>query len=256
MKEQHRNLIGKKYGLLTIKSIIPYYSEKRPNQKNYNVEVYCEGCQKIKTLRLRSVIEGNANSCGCQKYKNKKRGLENPRCKDLTNKQFGKLTVIRIDETKTKRISWICQCECGNSTSVETRHLLGGKITSCGCNHYLKGKENPCWKGYEEISGRQWSRVENGAKERNISFNVSIEYAWKIFLDQNGVCKLSGKKLKFAYGEKDGNASLDRIDSTRGYEVGNIQWLDKKINLMKLDLPEDEFVGLCKSVVKQNEKTT
>jgi hypothetical protein len=256
MTEKHVNLIEQTFGSLTIKEIVPFYRKNNLKQKDYNAKVFCHVCKGIGELRLKSVLEGNAKSCGCSKYLGRKKGLNNPRCKDLTNQRFGKLTVLKIDESKTKRISWICLCDCGKTTSVETRHLMGGKITSCGCNHHLKGKENPCWKGYEEISGRQWSRVESGAKERNISFNVSIEYAWKMFLEQKGICKLSGKQLKFAYGEKDGNASLDRIDSIKGYEEGNIQWLDKKINLMKLDLPESEFIELCKSVVKQNEIST
>lgn len=256
MKEEHIKLLGQKFGLLTIKNIIPYYLEGKPSQKNYNAEVYCEACKEIKTLRLRSVLEGHADSCGCQKYKNRPRGLDNKKCIDLTNKRFGKLVALRIDPSKTKRVFWICQCDCGNIKSIAAKHLISDHTESCGCNYHRKGKDNPCWKGYEEISGQHWKRIQSGAKERDIAFNLDIEYAWKKFLDQNRKCMLSGIELTLPSGTNEGNASLDRIDSTKGYESDNIQWLDKNINLMKLDLPESKFIELCKSVAKQNEKIT
>lgn len=43
-------------------------------------------------------------------------------------------------------------------------------------------------------------------------------------------------------------ASLDRIDSTRGYVVGNLQWIHKDLNLMKNTLPTSLFIEWCKKV--------
>lgn len=49
-----------------------------------------------------------------------------------------------------------------------------------------------------------------------------------------------------------GNASLDRIDNTKGYVAGNIQWVHKAINLMKLDLVQKDFINWCKKVAENN----
>ena len=38
-----------------------------------------------------------------------------------------------------------------------------------------------------------------------------------------------------------GTASLDRIDSTKGYVRGNIQWVHKDINWFKRDYPKISF---------------
>jgi len=43
-------------------------------------------------------------------------------------------------------------------------------------------------------------------------------------------------------------ASLDRIDSSKGYESGNIQWVHKQLNNMKQALPENEFFEWIKLV--------
>ena len=44
-------------------------------------------------------------------------------------------------------------------------------------------------------------------------------------------------------------ASLDRIDSSKGYTIDNIQWLHKDINKMKWDFSQEKFLELCKKIV-------
>ena len=46
--------------------------------------------------------------------------------KDLTGQTFGKLTVIkRVEDQKAGRPMWLCQCECGNLTTVSSTRLSG-----------------------------------------------------------------------------------------------------------------------------------
>lgn len=47
-------------------------------------------------------------------------------------------------------------------------------------------------------------------------------------------------------------ASLDRIDSSRGYEIDNIQWVHKDVNKMKMGLSQNEFIDICKIISKNN----
>ena len=46
------------------------------------------------------------------------------------------------------------------------------------------------------------------------------------------------------------NASLDRIDSKKGYIEGNVHWVFKSINRLKSDLTHTEFIELCGLVSK------
>lgn len=54
---------------------------------------------------------------------------------NLENQRFGRLVVIEDDGTRTssKRILWLCRCDCGNTAHVRADHLKSGKIRSCGC---------------------------------------------------------------------------------------------------------------------------
>jgi len=178
---------------------------------------------------------------------------------DLGNK-FGKLTPIALGTDKNGNYTrYLCICDCGNSHSVSKSHLRSGKITHCGCDSYLGAKHHQ-WKGSGDISGDFWYshvvRSANGSKgNRTVKeLTITIEEAWNIFLAQNKKCALSGILLNFPKKSKDKNynASLDRIDSSKGYITGNIQWVHKHINLMKNKFDNQYFIDMCKLISKIN----
>jgi len=53
---------------------------------------------------------------------------------DLTGKVFGRLTAVSLDMSGIRRgRRWLCQCECGNQTSIASISLTFGHTRSCGC---------------------------------------------------------------------------------------------------------------------------
>lgn len=99
-----------------------------------------------------------------------------------------------------------------------------------------------------DIHMNYWSSLKTGAKRRNLEFSISIEYGWRLFLNQNKKCAISDIDLIFRNNNSDKKsqtASLDRIDSSKGYVEGNVQWVHKKINTIKWDLDQKEFIELC-----------
>lgn len=57
---------------------------------------------------------------------------------DLTGQVFGKLTVIRRNGIIYPQAAWLCQCECGNTSTVRGQSLRIGDTTSCGCNNVAR----------------------------------------------------------------------------------------------------------------------
>ena len=75
-----------------------------------------------------------------------------------------------------------------------------------------------------------------------------------MFLKQNKKCALSGVLLSFNTIAKNQTskktASLDRIDSSKGYIEGNVQWVHKKINDLKSNFDEDTLIKMCNLISK------
>ena len=50
--------------------------------------------------------------------------------------------------------------------------------------------------------------------------------------------------------------TIDRIDSSKGYTVDNVQWVHKDINLMKNHFSESQLIDFCQRILdKHNERT-
>jgi hypothetical protein len=167
---------------------------------------------------------------------------------NLKNQKYGLLTALYVlpNRNKYQRFIWQCKCKCGNMTQVSISNWK--KIKSCGCLKKIIGKNNKGWKGYKEISGRYWGLCKKNAQQRKLKFNITINYVWRLFLKQNRQCALSNIPIHFYKSRQNyrhQSASLDRIDSSKGYIKNNIQWVHKDINRLKSNFNENDFKKLC-----------
>lgn len=232
---------GKKFGKLVV---IEYTNIKNNCGRNM-WKCKCDCGKEILTIsgQLRN---GHKTSCGCS---------HPHKFQDLTGKKYGKLTVIGFDgiiKRKTfSKYMWKCKCDCGNITKTTGHSLKSGNTLSCGCLLKRSNKDNPIYKGYEEISSSIFNVIIRRSKYNKMACNISIKYIWDLFIKQNRKCALSGLDLRFPKNYNDyGNASLDRIDSDEGYIIGNVQWVHKDINQMKSNHKEHYFIDLCKKVAE------
>jgi hypothetical protein len=172
---------------------------------------------------------------------------------DLNGQKFGKWTVLSINRTDKGKVTWKCRCECGQEKNVLGYNLVSKKSISCRkCVVRPKGSSSPNFKGYGDIPMDYWTNIIRGALKRNLSVSITLQDIWKLFLKQDKKCALTQRPLFFnsVYGKYDGNASLDRIDSLKGYELDNIQWIHKNINWMKGNFSQQEFINECRFVAK------
>ena len=163
--------------------------------------------------------------------------------KDLTGKTFGHLYVIGVsDVSRNGHYRYHVRCSCGVEKVVLGTHMLQGNTTHCGCS-----KRKPRnWKGTGTVSATYFSSIKRGAEggkgRKPIVFNITIEYVADLLDNkQQGRCALTGLDISI----KDKTASLDRVDSSKGYEKGNLQWLHKDVNMMKRHYSQDYFKYLC-----------
>jgi hypothetical protein len=165
--------------------------------------------------------------------------------------RFGKLEVVSLSsERRHGQIMWLCKCDCGNLKLVNSSNLAkpGGGTKSCGCSRHRPAHNRT---NCGELGGQYWSTVKGGARERGIEIRITIQQAWEAYAKQGGRCALSGVELLMSpkWSERSSQtASLDRIDSSRPYELDNIQWVHKDINKMKNTLNQAVFLEWCRKV--------
>jgi len=179
--------------------------------------------------------------------------------KDLTGQKFNSLTVIkRADSSRQGSSTWVCQCVCGKEIVASSDHLTrkSQPIKSCGCQRFKRGNQHKQWNGFEGISGGWWAnhilRERSQVARPKVPVIITKEYAWELFLKQDKKCALSGIEITIAGDHKINTASIDRIDSSKGYEEGNIQWVHKHINFMKRTYSQEYFIEMCKKVAENN----
>lgn len=126
------NYVGKKLGKLTILAELP--SHITPNGSRQRiVKVHCD-CGNEYTTRLTTAKKTKM----CTKCK--KRSYR----KNLVGNRYGKLVIVKpaddyISPSGFHLTRWLCKCDCGNFTCVNTDELTSGSTRSCGCLKNTKG---------------------------------------------------------------------------------------------------------------------
>lgn len=85
------------------------------------------------------------------------------------------------------------------------------------------------------------------ARQRNKDVLITLDFLEALWVDQEGLCALSGKPMSHKIGDSN-IMSIDRIDSSMGYVDGNVQLVLKHINIAKHNLSTNDFYDLCKDV--------
>jgi hypothetical protein len=93
---------------------------------------------------------------------------------------------------------------------------------------------------------RLYNKFRKAANTRKIAWNLTIKEFESGF---TGKCSLTGWEISMSYSNQ--TASLDRIDSSKPYELGNIQWVHKMVNMSKNRYSQNEFIEMCKAVERQ-----
>lgn len=179
---------------------------------------------------------------------------------DLSTQKFDEWTVLErvasdsVSQKKKDQRFWKCRCSCGHIANMTTAQLKNAKrpnkmCRSCAVKKKLSGAASARYTGFGDLPGRRWRQILKHAQKRNLVVTITIEDCWNLFLSQNAKCALSG--LAIGFGNKaTSTASLDRIDSKKPYDIGNVQWVHKDVQRIKIDLPQARFVRLCCEVAK------
>jgi hypothetical protein len=149
----------------------------------------------------------------------------------MIGKIFGKLTVLfEVGRSNDGQRTYLCQCECGNKTTVISGNLKKGNSRSCGCArkkvcadrmrllNFKHGQTNTkLWRTWMGVLERT-TVVTSPKFKRYGGRGITVCDDWKDF-------EIFAKDV----GEPTSDScSLDRIDNSRGYFPGNVRWATAK----------------------------
>lgn len=145
----------------------------------------------------------------------------------VIGERHGHLTLVAHtqDRTSDGRVAGVWECDCGVRKAIAIGRVRGGLSRSCGhlaremkpsLKHGMRGtKEYRAWKGAKERctnpSAKDYPRY-GGA---GVRFHVGWADDFPAFLSHIGPSP--GAEYQ-----------VDRIDTTRGYEPGNVRWATRQ----------------------------
>jgi hypothetical protein len=205
----------------------------------------CNKCNNIKNIsefhKNKNCNDGYMNTCKLCRHNNRKSIYYDI---TISEKKCFKCKLIKSSNEFNKDKS--------NKTGLQTY------CKKCGHINQQKYYKNGGLKVYIKELFRNLKR---NASKRNIDVNISEEDIISLYYKQEGLCKLTNIQMTYdKYITNNNrvhhinNISVDRIDSNKHYSIDNIQLVCVKINIIKWDLPLDEFIKTCKLVVDNFDK--
>ncbi len=227
--------VGEKFGEWTV--ISPVFVK---NGHNY-VTVQCK-CGKIQELCLSDLRNGRAHMCKSCSARNRGQNIK-------IGDKSKHWTVVEEPILNSRRnLLYKVQCDCGRTTRLMSGYEFfnPNKALMCQqCAAELRGKTLAESNGkVGELKLTRYSKLQRSASVRGIPFEVSMEYLWNLFETQNHKCAITGDYIKHL-----DEASLDRIDSSKGYVEGNVQWTTYQANVSKHTMTMEALYNFCRKVL-------
>lgn len=161
-------------------------------------------CGNLTNVRGQHLRLGRVKSCGCRRTPKR----------DLTDRSFGRLTVL--GRTAGRANWWDCRCECGGLKSAAAENLRRGSTRSCGCLRRENSERRAAaWRKFvcpfspaqlrEMYLGLRWGPSRIAAEAARIGGDAPNRFTAWFWVKQAGILTrplFGGKRRQARVGRK------------------------------------------------------
>lgn len=137
--------------------------------------------------------------------------------KDRIGEKHSMLTVIGVSYIEKRHTYFQVKCDCGELKILNGHHVFSGKTNSCGC---LLKENHAAFRIRKTTHGKSYTATYQRyihAKVFNKKHGFDFKDEWD---DYTNFLKDMGEKPPGTY--------LRRIDKSKGFIRGNVEWKDFK----------------------------
>ena len=210
------DITGQRFGKLVV---LKYIGKNQTKHGGSLWECQCD-CGNVAIVggtELRTGRTIQCPKCGKEQAIKKLVEYKHSTLEDLTNRQFGDLTVLSLSDRKNKHGDrlWVCQCVCGNIVEVQGNNLRTGNTSSCG---HRKSNGEEKIKQLLEQNNILYKKEKifltcKDQKELPFDFYINDKY----LIEYDGI-------QHFSYGNKGGWNDKEHFEITQKHDAIKNQW--------------------------------
>lgn len=148
-------------------------------------------------------------------------------------------------QQRNGRTNFYCSRSCAGKASCE--HLKSYKPFPVWT---IKRNKKDILSPFKPFVRRARRReIENS---KNYTVNITPQYLKDLWEKQDGKCLITGIALTLKLNHSPYQASLDRIDNTKGYIEGNVRFVALIYNYAKNTFSDSDVIDFCNHVANNN----
>lgn len=170
-------------------------------------------------------------------------------------KNLSDFTILTSKFSKSKYSNICKDCKKQTDAAYYQRNKIKiiSKTQEYYANNLLKVSEKGKLRYHKQVKNDYLSIMLSGcrsnARKRNREFSINKQLILNLLDKQNNKCYYSGDEMTLERGLYN-TVSVDRVDSNKGYIESNIVLCCQKINVVKNNLNDVDFINLCIKIAK------